>query len=198
MSKENSYTLADLRAADPTAWSSFVEDSKGSMRGAVRRVAGDQLDPQDMAQEAFLGMWRSGVKDGNPVAYATTAARNASITHVKRRVKYVPFEDGGEDRIVSTAPSVEDEALGPVEGKLTEAGQQVFHTALEQVGVTNSDQRQVLVLLAQGYKDTEIAVELGWKLATVRTRIRRARQTLKSTEGSEAALADALGILETK
>jgi RNA polymerase sigma-70 factor (ECF subfamily) len=188
--REHRYTPADLRAGNPDAWRSFVAESAIPVKSAVRRVAGSTQDPDDIRQVAYLRMVRSGIKDGNPVAYASVVARHAAIDAGRQRIQYMPFGEGEEERIVSTAPGVEEEALGAV-------NHQVFHTALEQVGLENPDQREVLILLAQGYKDGEIAAELGVKLSTVRTRIHRARTTLRNSASKES-LAAALGILETK
>ena len=141
------------------------------------RMCGSSEDAADAAQEAFLAAWKGLPRFRGEAGFSTWLYRltsNAAIDHlrrVKRQRGEVSLDGGGPGLdAVDDAPSPQAQAE---ETELREA-------VAEGLSMLSEDHRQALLLRElRGLSYEEIASELRVDLGTVKSRISRARGSLR-------------------
>lgn len=153
----------DAGALDEAAARRIVDVCYDRVLAYCRRHAPAGVDPQDVAQEAFLRLARSGGGAGldNPLAYLTAVARNLCIdAYRSRRVQTVPLDDGLE-----------------VADSRDELGDAELAWALERL---DPDLREIVELrFDQGLALVEAARVLGISRFAAARRLKRALALLK-------------------
>ncbi|MCP3802987.1 sigma-70 family RNA polymerase sigma factor [Allokutzneria sp. A3M-2-11 16] len=138
----------------------------------LRRRARDEDLVTETLQDTFLTVWRSAgsyAGRGEVAGWLWTIASSRLIDGVRRRSRSV--ESVGEpDEYLLTTPSAEDEAMVPLYDARLAA-------ALKGLAPELRDVLQATVL--DGLTSREAAVLLGIPEGTVKTRVRRARGTLR-------------------
>jgi RNA polymerase sigma factor (sigma-70 family) len=170
--------LAGMAAGDSTAATAFVRRYQARVFGLARMVVGSAALAEDVAQEAFLKVWRhAGAYDARrgPVAsWLLTITRNAAIDAVRYR------------REVPTDPDV---LLGALAGNAADLGgpgtdletADYLRRALRELP---REQSTPLVLMVfYGLTAKEIAARDGIPVGTVKTRVRRAYSVLRQRLG---------------
>ncbi len=156
------------------AWEDIVRDHGDRVYRLAYRLAGNQYDAEDITQETFIRVFRSldSFKPGSFEGWLHRITTNVFLDMVRRRQR-IRMESRPEetDRIAGREPSPEaawDAAnLDPD-----------LQAALDDL---LPEFRAALVLCdVEGLSYEEIGQTLGVKLGTVRSRIHRARQALRT------------------
>ena len=162
---------------DEDAFAQLVGLHEKKVYGLALRMCGNPEDAADAAQEAFLAAWKGLPRFRGEAGFSTWLYRltsNAAIDHlrrVKRQRGEVSLDDGGPGLdAVDNAPSPQAQAE---ETELREA-------VAEGLSMLSEDHRQALLLRElRGLSYEEIASELRVDLGTVKSRISRARGSLR-------------------
>ncbi|WP_407690545.1 RNA polymerase sigma factor SigE [Saccharopolyspora rhizosphaerae] len=166
---------AEEAAWTPPSWDEVVRQHADRVYRLAYRLSGNQHDAEDLTQETFIRVFRSlaSYKPGTFEGWLHRITTNLFLDMARRRSR-LRMEGLPEDtdRLPSGAPTPE----------------QVFHdTHLDPDLQAALDQlppefRAAIVLCdVEGLSYEEIGTTLGVKLGTVRSRIHRGRQMLKST-----------------
>ena len=162
---------------DEDAFAQLVGLHEKKVYGRALRMCGNPEDAADAAQEAFLAAWKGLPRFRGEAGFSTWLYRltsNAAIDHlrrVKRQRGEVSLDGGGPGLdAVDDAPSPQAQAE---ETELREA-------VAEGLSMLSEDHRQALLLRElRGLSYEEIASELRVDLGTVKSRISRARGSLR-------------------
>lgn len=167
--------LAGMAVGDQQAGVSFVRRYQGRVYGLALSMLGDAAQAQDVAQEAFLRVWRHAqVFDRRRAAVSTwvlTITRNLAIDALRLR------------RPVVTDPSdlfwAGLVAAGPLtEERVEQAGtRDAVATAL--AALPPEQGRAVVLAAVYGFTAAEVGTLQGVPLGTAKTRIRRGLQKLR-------------------
>jgi RNA polymerase sigma-70 factor, ECF subfamily len=164
--------LERLTRADAKAFAQLVELHFQSVYRVAWRMLGGREGAEDIAQEAFLRLWRNPrqVRDGK--ALRSWLMRVASNLVVDRFRRQVP-QDPGE------LPDTADEAPGP---ELALRRSNVTAAVDGAIALLPERQRLALVLSHfEGYGNPEIAAALDVSVEAVESLLSRARRGLKSS-----------------
>lgn len=138
-------------------------------------IVGNQADARDVVQETFLRAYQRLPKlrkDGAILGYLCRTASNAAIDVLRARKssQVVHLDDVRADSMPSNGPEPE----GVLEANIN---QSALAAALMQL----SDDHRVVVVMhhLEGCPVEEIAVRLGLPAGTVKSRLGRARETLR-------------------
>jgi len=159
----------------PFGGSTSLEDTYRAHAPAVRgRMLALTRDPalaDDLASEAFLRLATeidAGRAPRDPVAWLFRVGRNLMISRARRASVATRAMPGLLDRDVARSP--EDEVV-------EREGHDLLRATLETLG---DEDRQVVMLAAQGFRPEEIARITGRSQAATRTRLCRARGRLRT------------------
>lgn len=161
--------LDRCRRGEPEAFEELVERTHRRVYTLAYRLVGDRHEAEDVAQDAYLRVYRGlpGFRgDSSFETWMHRITANAAVTHLRRRGR---FGDLLEDPDVIV--QVPDTATSdPVD-------RDEIQRAL---GGLPLAQRTVLVMKdAYGFSVQEIADELGLSAGAVKVRLHRARKALK-------------------
>ena len=169
-----------VRAAaggDTEAFERLVRTYENKIYHLALRMCGSADEAADVAQEAFLAAWRGLPSFRGEAGFATWLYRltsNAAIDYLRRQKKQrgdmsLDDEELGLDAV--------DSAPGPQE---TAEGSELRAAVAEGLNQLSEGHRQVLVLReVQGLSYEEIASVLEVDMGTVKSRISRARSSLR-------------------
>ena len=171
-----------VRQGDQDAFARLVERCQGQVYNLALRLTGSPEDAADVAQEAFLKAWRGLPSFQWDCAFSTWLYRlthNAAIDCLRRRAHQRGAEsplslDEQENGLAALIP---DPAPSP--HQLLEHRE--LQTALA-VGMAqlSTEHRQALALRLSGLSYAEIARTLDLEEGTVKSRIARARLSLRN------------------
>ena len=173
-------TGADAPWVPPT-WDDVVRQHADRVYRLAFRLTGDAHDAEDLTQETFIRVFRSlaGYKPGTFEGWLHRITTNLFLDMVRRRAR-LRMEGLPEDtdRLPGGGPDPEqvwsDAHLDPDLQAALDALAPEFRAA-------------VVLCDVEGLSYEEIAATLGVKLGTVRSRIHRGRQALRSALESRAA-----------
>ena len=142
-------------------------------------IGGDEADAEEVLVDSFFQVWkqaeRYNTSRGSVAGWILNIVRSRAIDSVRSRLRVVrslqKMEDGEEEApMASPPPSPEKQAMA-------RERQSVVREALQTLP---EDQRAVIELgYFSGLSQSEIAMELGQPLGTVKTRMRLAMQKLR-------------------
>ncbi len=175
--------LDRARAGDRAALSKLLERHEPRILRFGRKMCGDPEDAKDVLQETLIAMARS-VGDfrgsSSMTTWAYTIARSFCIKK-RRRSKFAPQEERSldEPRLMASLPA--DEAPDP-EARVASAE---IHRALERaIDALEPKYREVLVLRdVEGLPAAEVAEVLGLGVEAVKSRLHRARLSVRTAIG---------------
>lgn len=155
---------------DPDAFSVIYDRHGGAAYSLAYRVVGSSAVAEDVSQEAFLEIWRSGARfdplRGSVRAWTLWTVRNRAIDALRRSAGRAPKLDFDDDEILRSQPGAQ----------LTDAEAIRRETAAQVRGALTSlpDEQSEVIGLAYfgGFSQSEIAQLLGVPLGTVKGRMR--------------------------
>jgi RNA polymerase sigma-70 factor, ECF subfamily len=155
---------------DPDAFEVFYDRHGGVAYSLAYRIVGERGAAEDVTQEAFISIWRSGARydsaRGSVRSWMLGVVRNRAIDALRRRAGHAPKLDFDDDSILEHRPA----------GEMTETEALRRETASEVRGALErlpGEQSKVIELAYfGGFSHTEIAAMLGVPLGTVKGRMR--------------------------
>jgi RNA polymerase sigma-70 factor, ECF subfamily len=174
--KERAERLADeelmplIGDKDPEALEVFHNRHGGVAYSLAYRIVGEKAAAEDVTQEAFISIWRSGARfdraRGSVRSWMLSIVRNRAIDALRSRAGKAPKLTFDDDEILEQRPSAER----------TEEEAMRNETASEIRGVLGGlpgEQSKVIELAYfGGFSQSEISRMLGVPLGTVKGRMR--------------------------
>jgi len=166
-----------VAASDAEAFEVILERHADAAFSLAYRMCGRRSLAEDVAQESFLALWRSGARydrtRGSVRTWALGIVHNRAVDTLRRsgvRARRQASGDGVEESV--EAPGRTDDQA------LDNAAADEIRTAL---GVLPADQRRVIELAYfGGFTHTEIASMLDTPIGTVKGRMRLGLQKLRA------------------
>ncbi len=171
---------------DPVAFEVFYERQGAPAFSLALRIVGDRGLAEDVAQEAFLSIWRSKAgydpARGSVRSWSLGIVRNRAIDALRRAAAPAPRLDLDDEAVIETQRS---QALTDAEVIRRDAAGRVR-------GVLNAlphEQSQVIELAYfGGFTHTEIAAMLDTPVGTIKGRMRLGLKKLRDQLASGAVL----------
>ena len=168
------------QSGDQSAFEALVTANQAMVYSLAYRMTGNPEDAADLTQEAFLNAWRSLGSFNGQSAFSTWIYRLASnacidfLRKEKRRSSLsMTLEDEDEDR----QADLPDDRWSPQRELERREAQQAVRQGLSAL---SPEHREVLILRElEGLSYAEIAHALGLEEGTVKSRIARARLSLR-------------------
>lgn len=161
----------------PPTWEAIVAEHSARVYRLAYRLTGNQHDAEDLTQETFIRVFRSlsTYTPGTFEGWLHRITTNLFLDQVRRR-RRIRMDPLGEDAGDVVGPA----GLGTPERGFEHANlDQDVQRALDAL---SPEYRAAVVLCdIEGLSYEEIAVTLGIKLGTVRSRIHRARAQLRES-----------------
>jgi RNA polymerase sigma-70 factor (ECF subfamily) len=167
-----------IGAKDPEAFAVFYDRHGSVAYSLAYRIVGEQATAEDVTQEAFISIWRSGARfdqtRGSVRSWMLSIVRNRAIDALRSRAGKAPKLNFDDDAILEQRPSeqlTEEEAMrretaGEVRGALVELP---------------AEQSKVIELAYfGGFSQLEISRMLGLPLGTVKGRMRLGLEKIRS------------------
>jgi RNA polymerase sigma-70 factor, ECF subfamily len=184
LADEDLMTLVEAREAD--AFAVLYDRHGGAAYSLAHRIVGDPAVAEDVTQEAFLSVWRSGARfdaaRGSVRAWTLGIVRNRAIDALRRAAGSAPKLDLDDDAVLESQAA----------GELTDSEAIRRETARRVRGVLRElprEQSEVIKLAYfGGFSHSEIAEMLGMPLGTVKGRMRLGLEKIRLT------LAESMGI----
>lgn len=175
--------VALAQAGDQDAFAQLVEANQNKIYTLALRMTGNSEDAADLAQEAFLKVWRALPDFQGESGFSTWLYRltsNLCIDFLRRenRRRSIASISSLDDEEGPLPTDVPDRRFTPED----ELERRELRTAVDRGLRRLSDEhRQVLALRAvEGLSYTEIAGVLDLEVGTVKSRIARARSALRT------------------
>ena len=174
--REGAERLADeelmplIGEKDPEAFEVFYDRHGGVAYSLAYRIVGEKAAAEDVTQEAFISIWRSGARfdraRGSVRSWMLSIVRNRAIDALRSRAGKAPKLTFDDDAVLEQRPS----------GELTEDEAMRRETATEirgALGELPGEQSKVIELAYfGGFSQSEISRMLGVPLGTVKGRMR--------------------------
>jgi RNA polymerase sigma-70 factor (ECF subfamily) len=166
------------------AFAELVRRHKGAVMTFLTRYTGSASAAEDLAQEAFVRVYRAIASFDLRARFTTwlyAIAANLAKDEFKRRRRHpavsMDWRSGAGDDTTRNLPTAPDGSSNPEEAALqTETGRRVQETLDRLAG----PDREVLILRdIQGLKYEEISAALRVPMGTVKSRIARAREAFR-------------------
>jgi RNA polymerase sigma-70 factor, ECF subfamily len=171
-----------VQAKDADAFAVVYDRHGGAAYSLAYRIVGERGTAEDVTQEAFLSVWRSGARydraRGSVRTWLLGIVRNRAIDVLRREVAQPPklsvAEEGGPQ---GTSPERTD-----AEALRREAARQV-HGALR--GLPADQLRVIELAFFGGLTHSEIAGILSMPLGTVKSRMRLGMEKIRTRLAEE-------------
>lgn len=155
---------------DPEAFAVFYDRHGGVAFSLAYRIVGERAAAEDVTQEAFISIWRSGARydraRGSVRSWMLGIVRNRAIDLLRSRAGRAPSLDSDDEAALEQSPAEErtDDTA-------------IRHETADQVrgaiGELPGEQSKVIELAYfGGFSHSEIAEMLGVPLGTVKGRMR--------------------------
>jgi RNA polymerase sigma-70 factor, ECF subfamily len=189
--REKAERLADeelmplIGAKDPEAFEVFYDRHGGVAYSLAYRIVGERAAAEDVTQEAFISLWRSGARfdstRGSVRSWMLSIVRNRAIDQLRSKAGKAPKLAFDDDSILEQRPAkeqTEEEALA------RETASEVRGA----LGTLPNDQSKVIQLAYfGGFSHSEIAEMLGVPLGTVKGRMRLGLEKIRGELAEELA-----------
>lgn len=174
-----------VRDGDARAFETVFDRHAGAAFSLAYRMCGARARAEDVVQEAFLSLWRSGARydrvRGSVRSWILSVVRNRAIDSLRRELVKEAL-DVHDDRLAETVPSGER-----VEAEVERRDD--AHRVRCALTDLPADQRRVIELAYfGGYTHTEIAEMLGLPAGTVKGRMRLGLTKLRLALGAEGVI----------
>jgi RNA polymerase sigma-70 factor (ECF subfamily) len=174
LADEELMPLVERKNAD--AFAIVYDRHGGAAFSLAYRMVGNRTAAEDITQEAFLSLWRSGARydraRGSVRTWLLTIVRNRAIDMLRQELAQAP-KLSFDDKIPERAATAETD----VEALRRDAARQVRGA----LNVLPSDQMRVIELAYfGGLTHSEIANALGMPLGTVKGRMRLGMEKIRA------------------
>jgi RNA polymerase sigma-70 factor, ECF subfamily len=174
--RERAERLADeelmplIGEKDPEAFEVFYDRHGGVAYSLAYRIVGDRAAAEEVTQEAFISVWRSGARfdatRGSVRSWLLSVVRNRAIDFLRSKAGKAPKLDFDDEAVLEQRPAAE----------MTEEEALRRETASElrgALGKLPGEQSKVIELAYfGGFSHSEIAAILGLPMGTVKGRMR--------------------------
>lgn len=182
--RERAERLADeelmplIGEKDAEAFAVFYDRHGGAAYSLAYRIVGERGGAEDVTQEAFISIWRSGARfdptRGSVRSWTLSIVRNRAIDALRSRAGKAPKLSFDDEAILEQRPAEE----------LTEEEAMRRQTASEVRGALGRlpDEQSRVIALAYfgGFSQSEIARMLGLPLGTVKGRMRLGLEKIRA------------------
>lgn len=165
-----------LLNGESDAFEMLVRRHQKTIFNLVYRMLGDYDDAAEVAQEVFLSAYRS-VAQFRGVANFSTWLYRIALNHASTRRRSLAASKQRNVALSTTDP-VDNRHLDPVDAVLQKETQQRVQSALN--SLAPADATIILLRDMQDVPYEEMAKMLELPVGTVKSRLHRARQTLKA------------------
>jgi RNA polymerase sigma-70 factor (ECF subfamily) len=187
LADEDLMTLVEHRNAD--AFAVLYDRHGGAAFSLAHRIVGDRILAEDVSQEAFLSVWRSGARfdaaRGSVRSWTLGIVRNRAIDALRRAAGSAPKLDFDDDGVLE---SLESGTLTDSEAIRRETAHRVRGALRE---LPNEQSEVIGLAYFGGFTHSEIAEMLGAPLGSVKGRLRlgleKVRITLAEGMGADNA-----------
>jgi RNA polymerase sigma-70 factor, ECF subfamily len=184
LADEDLMTLVERKRAD--AFEVLYDRHGGAAYSLAHRIVGERGVAEDVTQEAFLSLWRTGARydaaRGSVRSWMLGIVRNRAIDALRRTAGPAPKLDLDDEAVLDSRAS---EEMTEAEAIKRETSQRL-RGALSELP---REQSEVIGLAYfGGFTHAEIAELLGMPLGTVKGRMRLGLEKIR------AALAEGMGI----
>ncbi|HST69552.1 MAG TPA: sigma-70 family RNA polymerase sigma factor [Solirubrobacterales bacterium] len=168
---------------DPEAFEVLYDRHGGAAYSLAYRIVGDRAAAEEVTQEAFISVWRSGARfdaaRGSVRSWLLSVVRNRAIDFLRSRAGKAPKLDFDDDSVLDQRPAeekTEEEALRR-------------ETAAEvrgALGKLPGEQSKVIELAYfGGFSHSEISRILGLPMGTVKGRMRLGLEKIRGELAEE-------------
>jgi RNA polymerase sigma-70 factor (ECF subfamily) len=155
---------------DPGAFEVFYDRHGGVAYSLAYRIVGERGAAEDVTQEAFISIWRSGARydaaRGSVRTWMLGIVRNRAIDALRSKAGKAPKLDFDDDAILEHRPA---EQLTDSEALRRETAEEV-RGALDEL--PGEQAKVIQMAYFGGFSHSEIAGMLGVPLGTVKGRMR--------------------------
>jgi RNA polymerase sigma-70 factor (ECF subfamily) len=163
---------------DPEAFAVFYDRHGGVAFSLAYRIVGDRSAAEDVTQEAFISVWRSGARydaaRGSVRSWMLGIVRNRAIDFLRSRTGRAPKLDFDDETVLEQRPAAErteEEALR----------RETSSELRGAMGELPLEQSKVIELAYfGGFSHSEIAGMLDLPLGTVKGRMRLGLEKIRS------------------
>ncbi len=160
-------------AALMPSWDELVAEHADRVYRLAYRLSGNQHDAEDLTQDTFIRVFRSltSYKPGTFEGWLHRITTNLFLDMVRRRNKIrMETLDTGYERISADTPDPEQAFVDA----------SLDHDLQQALDALAPEFRAAVVLCdIEGFSYEEVAITLGVKMGTVRSRIHRGRQGIR-------------------
>jgi RNA polymerase sigma-70 factor (ECF subfamily) len=164
---------------DPAAFEIVYDRHGGPAYSLAYRIVGDRQAAEEVTQEAFLSVWRSGARfdraRGSVRAWLLGVVRNRAIDVLRREAGRAPTVS----LELETVPEQESRFEPTDAEALRRAASREVRGALQ--GLPDDQLKVVQLAYFGGLSHSEIAEVLGMPLGTVKGRMRLAMEKMRAT-----------------
>src|SRR4051795_7959677 len=162
----------------PEALEGFYDRHGGVAYSLAYRIVGERGAAEDVTQEAFISIWRSGARydaaRGSVRTWMLGIVRNRAIDVLRSKAGRAPKLDFDDDSILEHRPAAEQTESEALERETA----QELRGALDELP---GEQAKVIQLAYfGGFSHSEIATMLGVPLGTVKGRMRLGLEKIRA------------------
>jgi RNA polymerase sigma-70 factor, ECF subfamily len=179
--EETEADMAMLQAIgqrDVKAFQEFYRKFSGLLYTTIYRVLNDHQDTEDIMQEVLVQVWQKAhlyePAKGKPMTWVTTLARNRAIDRIRAKQRRSRLNCDFELESKTVQPEFVEDTSDIL---ISKESDRVVQSAVMEL--TPEQQQAIQLAYFNGLTQSEIAVQLGEPLGTVKARIRRGVQRLE-------------------
>lgn len=183
MSSDEKLLLKRAKSGDIEAFEALIKGSEKKVFNIALRMTGSHDDAMDLSQEVYIKVFKALSTFKEEASFFTWVYRIAYNTCVdeirkKDKVKIISYDNEIETEDGELRVQIEDKALLPLEQVEKKEEKERLKKAITKMSLNH---REVLIMRdLQGMSYDEIAEIIKCPPGTVKSRINRARQELKS------------------
>lgn len=172
-----------VRRGDREAFRELVDKYKQPVMNFVYRSLRDETEAEDLAQIAFLQVYKSRDRYERTARFSTwlfTIARNLCLNEIRRRARHtaISLEETHAERDDLPARQYEDKSVPPPDESALRV--ELVHKIDEALSQLPENQRTAILLFHQAELSYEqISRVLGCSLSATKSLIHRGREALK-------------------
>lgn len=172
--------VARAKAGDGRAFEHLALAEERALYRHAARIVGPGPDAEDVVQDALISAWKSmsSFEGANFRAWIFRIVTNRALDRVRSRKRHpeLPLEPPDDEDVVWAEPV----APGPELSEIA-ASREAVKLVEEALATVPDEQRAALLLRdVEGFDYAEIAVITGVEVGTVKSRIHRARVSVRN------------------